>query len=75
MTDGFGSEDRHMFLRPSFLTSGLSLEAVVLTRGRQMKPFLSAKVCWGGCQLGVPVVLGEAVVGVDKVQGGLVVAQ
>lgn len=40
-----------------------------------MKPFLSAKVCWGGRQLGVSVVLGEAVVGVDKVQGGLVVAQ
>lgn len=40
------------------------------------EPFLSAKVCRSGSQLGVSVVLGgEAVVGVDEVQGGLVVAQ
>lgn len=45
-------------------------------RSNGRKPFLSAKVCWGGSQLSVSVVLGvEAVFRVDEVQGGLVVAQ
>ena len=45
-------------------------------RSYRPKPCLSAKVCWSGSQLRVPVVLGgEAVVGVGEVQGDLVVAQ
>lgn len=45
-------------------------------RSNGRKPFLSAELCWGGSQLGVSVVLGvEAIIRVDEVQGGLVVAQ